>query len=144
MAGQVLHRDFYYDYGPAQLYLLAGLFKLFGPSVLAERLTNAFFCSGVVVTLYVLARRFCGRVLTAGAAALCMLWLIGLMMLESMMYPAMMPADALDVMADLPVSDERLQRRHALVAGFLAAMTFLFRYDKGVAWSPQTSSPWRP
>jgi len=46
MSGQVLHRDFYYNYGPAQLYMLAGLFKLFGPSVFVDRfaalLSNAF------------------------------------------------------------------------------------------------------
>src|SRR5579875_1110267 len=34
MHGQLIHRDFYYNYGPARIYLLAGIFKAFGPSVL--------------------------------------------------------------------------------------------------------------
>ena len=37
-AGELPYRDFYAIYGPAEYYALAGLFKLFGPSVLAERL----------------------------------------------------------------------------------------------------------
>jgi hypothetical protein len=131
-AGQILHKDFYYDYGPGQLYLLAGWFKLFGPSVLAERLTNAFFCSGVVVTIYVLARRFCGRVLTAAAMVLCIVWLIGLMMPESMMYPAQSLLALWTSWLVIPVRDDGVQRRRALGAGFLAAMMFLFRYDKGL------------
>ena len=90
------------------------------------------FCSSIVVTVYVLTRRFCGRVLTAGAMTLCMLWLIGLMMPESMMYPALSVLALWTSWLIIPVSDERLQRRRALGAGFLAAMMFLFRYDKGV------------
>jgi hypothetical protein len=34
--GEIPHRDFYADYGPAQFYVLAGLFKLFAPSILGE------------------------------------------------------------------------------------------------------------
>ena len=37
-AGQIPHRDFYANYGPAQFYLVAGLFKLFGETILVERL----------------------------------------------------------------------------------------------------------
>ena len=37
-AGQIPHRDFYFIYGPAEVYILAGLFKVFGPSLLVERL----------------------------------------------------------------------------------------------------------
>jgi hypothetical protein len=35
--GAILHRDFYANYGPAQFYASAGLFKMFGTSVLVER-----------------------------------------------------------------------------------------------------------
>ena len=36
--GQIPHRDFYTNYGPAQFYILAGLFNAFGTSILVERL----------------------------------------------------------------------------------------------------------
>ena len=49
VAGQVPYRDFYFIYGPAEIYILAGLFKLFGPSLLAERLFDLLI-QGLVVT----------------------------------------------------------------------------------------------
>jgi hypothetical protein len=39
-AGQIPHRDFYAYYGPAPLYILAGLFRLFGESIFIERLLD--------------------------------------------------------------------------------------------------------
>ena len=40
--GEIPHRDFYANYGPAQFYVVALLFKLFGPSVMAR---NPELCS---------------------------------------------------------------------------------------------------
>jgi hypothetical protein len=37
LSGDIPYRDFYANYGPAQFYVLAALFKVFGPSVLVER-----------------------------------------------------------------------------------------------------------
>lgn len=131
-AGQVVHRDFNYYYGPAQLYLVAGLFKLFGPSVLAERIANTFFASVLVVTLYALSRRFCGRIPSLMAVTMGSLWLIDLMMLESTNIAAQCILTLWTSWLILPVTDERVQRRRALGAGLLAGMMFLFRYDKGL------------
>lgn len=133
MAGQVLHRDFYYNYGPAQLYVLAGLFKLFGPSVLADRLAAAISNSFLVVTVYVLARKFCGRALALAAATVGVLWVIGLMMTISAMNALLCALTFWISWLILPVTDGRLQRRRALCAGFLAGVMFLYRYDIGVA-----------
>jgi hypothetical protein len=46
-AGELPYRDFYAIYGPAEYYALAGLFKLFGPSVLAE--LGFLYCSLIVM-----------------------------------------------------------------------------------------------
>ncbi len=132
MAGQVLHRDFNYNYGPAQLYLLAGLFKLFGPSILVERLAAAVSTSCLVVTLYALARKFCGRGIAFGAGLLCMLWLIGEMMAASISNPGICVLILWTSWLILPVPDDKLQRRRALAAGFLTAVLFFIRYDIGV------------
>ena len=129
MAGQVLHRDFYYNYGPAQLYLLAGLFKLVGPSVLAERLADISFAAGLVVTLYALTRKFFGRHLAAGAAMVGLLWAIGLFMTESLMIPALCTLILWASWLILPVRDVLSQRRRAVGAGVLTAIMFFFRYD---------------
>ena len=132
MAGEVLHRDFNYNYGPAPFYILGGLFKLFGPSVLVERLASVFSNSCLVVTMYLLVRKFCGRALAAGAAIVCMLWVIGLAMGVGLISQALCILTLWTSWLILPVTDERLQRRRAVAAGALAAITFLFRYDLGV------------
>ena len=132
MAGQVLHRDFNYYYGPAQFYFLAALFKMFGTSVLVERLTDTSLCAGLVATQYLLARKFCGRALAFGAVFVCMVWVVGSEITESLMYPALCLLALWTAWLILPVADERQQRRHALGAGFLTAIMFFVRYDMGL------------
>ena len=45
LSGDVPYRDFYANYGPAQFYVLAALFKMFGPSVMIERMWDLFIRS---------------------------------------------------------------------------------------------------
>lgn len=132
MAGQVMHRDFYYIYGPAQLYILAGLFKLFGPSVLVERLAAGCSDSLLVMSLYILTRRFCSRAISLAAAALCTTWVVGLILLQNLM-KSTVPLLALWA-CWLIVSPEGAvsRRRRSAGAGLLAGTVFLFRYDMGV------------
>ena len=132
MAGQVPHRDFNYNYGPAQLYFFSALFKLFGPSVLAERLAAIASNCCLVVSLYLLSRKLCGRLIAVAAAIVCMLWLIGLGITLSWANAALCMLTLWTSWLILPVSDSRVQRRRALVAGFFAAMMFVLRYDLGV------------
>ena len=56
-AGQVPHRDFYANYGPAQFYILAGLFKIFGESLLVERLFDLLIKAALVTWVYALPLR---------------------------------------------------------------------------------------
>jgi len=130
MAGNVLHRDFYYNYGPGQLYLLAGLFKIFGPSVLVERLSECLLAAFLVLSVYWLTRRYCSRAVSVGAACVCVLWVIGQMMYQSLMNPLCTFAVWASWLM-LPVDNASRQRRNSLVAGLSAAMMFLFRYDMG-------------
>ena len=51
MNGDVLYRDFYANYGPAQFYVLAGLFKVFGPSILIGRIWDTFVRAAIVTQL---------------------------------------------------------------------------------------------
>ncbi|HEY0630410.1 MAG TPA: hypothetical protein VGC98_00010 [Thermoleophilaceae bacterium] len=55
--GQVPYADFTWAYGPAQPYLLAGLFKLFGLSLLQWRILRVLADAGVALLVYVLLRR---------------------------------------------------------------------------------------
>src|SRR5208282_2762099 len=54
LSGDVPYRDFYANYGPAQFYALATLFKFFGPSVLVERLWDLLIRSCTVLVIFLI------------------------------------------------------------------------------------------
>jgi hypothetical protein len=58
--GQVPYRDFLWSYGPAQPYLLGGLSKVFGVSLLDWRILRVLADAGVALLVYVVARREAG------------------------------------------------------------------------------------
>jgi hypothetical protein len=55
--GQVPYSDFWWFYPPGQPYLLAGLWELFGPSLLPWRVVRVLCDAGVAVLAYMLAVR---------------------------------------------------------------------------------------
>jgi hypothetical protein len=56
--GQVPYADFTWAYGPAQPYLLAGLFKAFGLSLMQWRVLRVLADAGVALLVYALLLRF--------------------------------------------------------------------------------------
>jgi hypothetical protein len=75
MQGQLPHRDFLWPYGPAEPYLMAGLFKLFGVSLLDWRILRVASDAAAALAVFVLARRVAGTwlALLAWLAAACAL-----------------------------------------------------------------------
>jgi hypothetical protein len=59
--GQLPYRDFLWAYGPAQPYLLAGLFKLFGTSLLQWRIVRVLVDSAIALVSYIIVRRRAGE-----------------------------------------------------------------------------------
>src|SRR5689334_6401103 len=68
--GQVPYKDFWWFYPPGQPYLLAALWKLFGPSLLTWRIVRVLSNAAVVVLAYLLSRRIASRWLSLAAAAI--------------------------------------------------------------------------
>ncbi len=71
--GEVLYRDFFSYFTPGSYYLLAGIFKIFGSSMLVARTAVALYGSVFPVVSYGLARRVCSRraaLVTAGLVTL--------------------------------------------------------------------------
>ena len=66
LAGQTLYRDFRWAYGPAQPYLLAGLFKLFGVSLLQWRIPRALADGAVALLAYLIVAQRAPRPLALG------------------------------------------------------------------------------
>ena len=65
--GAIPNRDFLHLYGPGSLWALAGAFKVFGVSLLTERLFGLGQQLAIVFGIYALARRW-GRIVAVGGA----------------------------------------------------------------------------
>jgi hypothetical protein len=116
LAGDLPYRDFETFYGPGDPYLVAGLFRVFGASLGAERAVGFVFRLLLVVVLYVLVRRF-GELpaLAGGVLAACLVAADGVNANNHV------AALALTVVALVA-----LERRRLLLAGLLAGGAALF------------------
>jgi hypothetical protein len=132
-AGQIPHRDFYANYGPAQFYVLAGLFKIFGESLVVERLFDLFIKAALVTWVYALTSSYCRRTVAVCTSLVTVLWLFGLPNLSG---TANVPASLLNLISStliLPVFLSRVSPRRMFTAGALVGAATLFRYDTGLA-----------
>lgn len=132
-AGQIPHRDFYANYGPAQFYTLASLFKLFGESLLVERLFDLFIKAALITWVYALTSSYCRRTVAVCTSIVTVLWLFGLPNLSG---TANVPASFLNLVSStliLPVFLGRVSPRRMFIAGIVVGAATLFRYDTGLA-----------
>jgi hypothetical protein len=123
--GQVPYRDFLWSYGPAQPYLLAGLAKLFGASLLWWRVLWMFACAGVAVVAHTLVRR------GAGPRWALATWLAVACAMAQPRTANPFPLALLAALAALlaAADSERPPRARALRAGLLLALAAAFRLD---------------
>lgn len=131
-AGEVPYRDFYVIYGPAELYIFAGLFKLFGTSVLVTRLFDLTVESLTVAAMYAIASCYARRSYALCTAVVTFLWLYGL---EFTLGIAAVPVTLLNLIATallVPLFTQLVSRKKIAAAGALAGMSFLFRIDTGI------------
>jgi hypothetical protein len=128
--GEIPHRDFYANYGPAQFYVVALLSKLFGPSVMAERLWD-FAIKAALATLGFVAVRSCCRPAAAFVAYVaCVIWLGKFGTPGFPLFPAILFSLAATLL--LASSEGNgLHRTPIVVAGGCIGLTALFRYDVG-------------
>ena len=129
-AGQVVHRDFYYVYGPATLWVVALLWKLTAYQFIAARLYGIVILAAIVALSHRLMRYLppvVGWTFTA-------IVLLSLMSLESYLYPVFPCILASLIGAELLVAATPAARNwRPFAAGAVAGAAFLFRYDAGVA-----------
>lgn len=55
--GQIPYKDFSLQYGPTFFYLLAFIFKIFGPSILIGRLFAVFICLLIIATAFLILNK---------------------------------------------------------------------------------------
>jgi hypothetical protein len=131
-AGQIPHRDLYTLYGPAQFYVLAGLFKLFGELLLVERLFDVLIKALVVTSVYAIASSYCRAQIAAGVSIVTVLWLFGLARHGSNVIPVSL-LTLLSSALILPVYLGTASAKRVFAAGATAGASALFRYEIGVA-----------
>jgi hypothetical protein len=123
--GQMPYRDFLWAYGPGQPYLLAGLFDLFGRSLLDWRILRTLADATVAVEAFVLARRLGAA---QGPALLAWLAAAGAMAQPTSANPFPY-ALALGLGALIVLSGDRRGRAPVLWAALLTALAAAWRPD---------------
>jgi hypothetical protein len=137
-SGEMIHKDFYANYGPAQFYCLAFLFKLFSPSVLVERFWDAGVRAAIVAICFGLILRLGSFWRAAIGSLVILVWLsefyyFGHPIWASPGYP-IFPAlffALLSVYCFLPLYLDHEGASGMVAAGLAAGLVTLFRYDIG-------------
>lgn len=128
--GAVLHRDFYANYGPAQFYILAGLFKLFGASVLVERVWDTIVRAMIVAIAFLIVQRATSRHGGFLAAGLVLIWMCFLGYYAYPVFPALLFA-LLGTLCLLPLFGDCRSQPLLFSSGLCIGVSVLFRYDVG-------------
>ncbi len=131
-AGAIPHRDFYSLYGPGQFYVVAGLFDLFGQTVLVERLYDLAVKASIVCLLYLVASQLMKQLYATIAAALCLLWMAAEAR-HSPAYPVWpcLLLILLSIWIALPLFSGRYSITRLISVGVCVWGVVLFRYDLG-------------
>ena len=132
MSGHVPHRDFYFNYGPAQLWIVAGLFSVFGKSVLVGRLYDIAVRAGIVLVCGLWLRRMrVGATVALGALALETALLVAAGYYLYVVFPTALVALTGTLILIAPEPGAGVPARRLVGAGALTGLAALFRYDAG-------------
>jgi hypothetical protein len=134
LAGAIPNKDFLHLYGPGSLWVLAGVYKVFGTSLVVERLFGLLQQLSIVLGVFALARRW-GRTVAVGCGLLAALIIVP----TSLTALAWVGAVGLGLLAlvagaaSREAVDPRRARRLALIAGLLVGFALLYRIDLALA-----------
>ena len=132
LSGDVPYRDFFRTYGPAQFYVLAALFKIFGPSVFIERLWDLLIRACTVLVIYLIVDGAWSRKRAIFLAALTCMWLSYFGSYGFPVFPCLL-FSLLSLYCLVPIYRGSRAIAPLLGSGICVGVTILFRHDVGVA-----------
>jgi hypothetical protein len=146
LEGQIPNRDFLHLYGPGSLWVLVGVFKVFGTTLAAERVVGLLQLLGVVFGVFALARPW-GRWVAAAGGVMTAVVLLPPAGLVAMAWPGGLALGLWALNAALaggtaPTSSRR-RGRLFVVAGVLAGAALLYRPDLAAAIGLSAVVLWR-
>jgi len=127
--GEVPYRDFWTLYAPAQFYVLAGLFRVFGASLIVERIWGTIVVFVLSATVYLLARKVLPR-----KPALIAWFLTATAIGSYRLFAKTMPSALLFSLVSCLCLLNFMSQRHEtwlILAGLAAAIAVLFGHDIG-------------
>lgn len=129
--GMVPNKDFLHLYGPGGVWVLAGVFKVFGVSLLTERLMGLAQLLGIIFGIFCLARAW-GRTLATVAAVITALIIIPPIGLAALAWNGAIAFGLFGILAGVAATRARTERGArglALVSGALFGAAILYRPD---------------
>jgi len=129
-AGDIPHRDFYANYGPAEFYLLSWLFDVFGQRIVVERIFDLVVRAGIITIVYASLILYCRQTIVIFVIVICALWLCTVGNHGYPIYSVLLLTIGSSMMV-LKILTRSTSISYQLIAGLLTGLSALFRYDVG-------------
>ncbi len=130
-AGEMIHRDFYTNYGPAQYLMVSWFFKLLGESVLSERLFDLIVRSGIATITYSTISYYENRRLAIIFTLISFLWLCTVGNHGYPIYSTCFLSLVSTLIIVKTLGRGNLKIKYGLFSGGVTGAAALFRYDIG-------------
>jgi 4-amino-4-deoxy-L-arabinose transferase-like glycosyltransferase len=132
IAGKIPHIDFYFNYGPAQIGLLAAVFAVFGKSLLVARLYDIAIRAGIVIACgFVLRQLRVDRRIATAALGVQILLLFANGTYLYVIFPTLLLALIGTQVLAPAAPDGRGSAGRLIAGGAITGVIALFRYDVG-------------
>jgi hypothetical protein len=129
--GDLVHRDFYSSYGPAQYYIVAAVLGLFKQSFMAERIYDALIKALICSAVFHFTSRLCRQWVAVLFTVICGLWFVAVRGFLYPIFPCMLLAMLATYLLIPPATGEGISRAGSIAAGLCAGLAALFRYEVG-------------
>lgn len=127
--GDIPYRDFWTLYAPGIYYVQAGLFRLFGCSMVTERVLSSIFLAASALFVYLITTQYTSRIYALLAWFLCLsanvYWDFGSPGAASICFCLLATLLLLEFLA-------RPNKSYIFLCGFITGVAVLFRQDFGI------------